>query len=548
MTRLDPGRERREGVRIPIGVVLDGPRPPAWQARVLKRLEDSRELVVEQLRLTSGAHHHTLARRLRAALERHVFAIADDPTDPVELVPREGAQAPRLTLWLAEGQQPSEELTGGLALLRHGDRFEPAENAFWRALLAGDSYVRSELLLIRDGTAQTVADTVSELRPYSETVSRALALWKLAAFVPRSLERSLAGASAPRAPAPASADESEQRASASAAAPWAPSAVSLPPASELGLLARSAVRAARAMLVRACFRRPWSIVVAEGEPSPESACRPADAGLVRWGEARMYADPFLFEHEGRHHLFCEEVPAGQARGVISHTELSADGGAAAAPTPVLQAAHHLSYPFVFSHEGEVFMIPETSAVRRVELYRARVFPEEWERHAVLLDDLDAADATLLAHEGLLWLFASVAAPGASTLDELHLFWAEKLRGPWRAHPLNPVVSDARCARPAGAIQRWGSRLVRPAQDCSRRYGWAISFRQIELLSTSGYAEREIDRVEPSALPGARAMHTYSSDTRFQTWDVRRREPRWTRLRRDSIRPNRRAAPPGRQPA
>jgi hypothetical protein len=34
--------------------------------------------------------------------------------------------------------------------------------------------------------------------------------------------------------------------------------------------------------------------------------------------------------------------------------------------------HHLSYPFVFSHDGAVYMIPETSAANRVELLRDRL--------------------------------------------------------------------------------------------------------------------------------------------------------------------------------
>jgi hypothetical protein len=243
---------------------------------------------------------------------------------------------------------------------------------------------------------------------------------------------------------------------------------------------------------------------------------------VSWGDARVYADPFLFEHQGRHHLFCEEVPRGSKQGVISHTELHLDGTSAQAPTPVLRAPYHLSYPCVFAHDGEIFMIPETSTAQRVELYRATSFPDSWVRDAILIDDILAVDTTFFEHDGRLWLFTAVAAPGASYSDELHLFWAERLRGPWRAHVRNPVVSDVRGARPAGAIQRWGSRIVRPVQDCSRRYGWAVSFREIDNLSDTAYAEHEIDRLEPSDLIDARATHTYAADTRFEAIDLRQR--------------------------
>jgi hypothetical protein len=171
------------------------------------------------------------------------------------------------------------------------------------------------------------------------------------------------------------------------------------------------------------------------------------------------------------------------------------------------------------------MIPETRAMGRIELYRAVSFPDSWQRDRILLDCVPAADATLLHHDGRLWLFTTIAAEGASYSDELHLFLADSLEGPWRAHPRNPVVSDVRGARPAGAIQRWGERLVRPAQDCSRRYGWALSFREIETLDEEDYGEREIERLEPGQVGGFRATHTYAADRRFEAIDVR-----WRQLR------------------
>jgi len=270
--------------------------------------------------------------------------------------------------------------------------------------------------------------------------------------------------------------------------------------------------------------------VRERGPEPTVGWSLQARALVRWRPGHLYADPFLFERDGRHHLFCEEMPPGTNRAVISHAELHPDGSVAEPPVPVISAPYHLSYPCVFEHEGEVFLIPETSAQQRVELYRAVEFPRVWRRETVLLDGLVASDATVLAHGDRLWLFVGVAVAHATLLDELHLFTAATPLGPWHPHPRNPVVSDVRCARPAGAIQRWGSRLVRPAQDGSRRYGGAISFREIDELSLERYSEHEIARLEPSDLGAARATHTYACDGAFEAVDLRERELR-VRLRR-----------------
>jgi hypothetical protein len=500
-------RQARDCVPVaaarPIAVVLDGPPTPAWQARSLAGLKASATVDVVELRL-AGCLRRSVARRIHTAIERHIFGLGADPYAPTRVAPYEASESPAtLVVWLSERPLPYNE-SRELLSLRHGGVLQSAEDAFRRAVLSSSAYVESEVLLRRKGVTIVADRTVSGVRPFSETLSRTLALWKLTAVVPRALER-LPGLDV-LAPAPARVG---------------------PPPSTAALLARAARSWLRVLGTRLLFRRPWSIRVRERGAGPTRGWERED-GLVRWGAARTYADPFLFEHEGRHHLFCEEVPLNAKRGVISHTELRLDGTPADPPTPVLRAPWHLSYPFLFAHEGEVFMVPETSAVHRVELYRAVVFPHTWEREAILLDDIDAVDATILAHDGRLWLFAGVAAMGASSADELHLFWADTPRGPWCPHLRNPVVSDVRCARPAGAIQRWGARIVRPGQDCSRRYGGAISFRAIDVLNPTAYAEHEIDRLEPANVGDTRATHTYTADGRFEAIDLRRRE---LRLRR-----------------
>jgi hypothetical protein len=484
-----------------IAVVLDGPPTPAWQARALAGLEASDTVEVVEVRL-AGRAPRGLAQRLRDAVERHIFPVGADPLAAVEVAPRRAEGAPaRLVVWLSERAAPTTE-SRDLLSLRHDDLSQPVEAAFRAAVLEHRPCVESEALLRTDRGTVVAERTISAVGPASETASRTLALWKLAALVVRTAER-LPGL--------------EEPTTTTTRAPRSPRAGSW-------LRMRDLASWLRAPATRLALLRPWWIRVRVLGEAPTKGWQEEDR-VVGWGDGRMYADPFIFEHEGRHHLFCEEVPSGTKKGVISHTELHLDGTLARAPRTVLDLDYHLSYPCVFEHGGEIFMIPETGAVRRIELHRAVSFPDGWEREGTLIDDIDAVDTTFFEHDGRLWLFAGVAAKGGSYSDELHLFWADAPRGPWHPHPLNPVVSDVRGARPAGAIQRWGSQIVRPAQDCSRRYGSAVSFREIDLLSTSAYAEHEVDRLKPTDLPRARATHTYAADSCFEAIDLRRREPR-----------------------
>jgi hypothetical protein len=253
---------------------------------------------------------------------------------------------------------------------------------------------------------------------------------------------------------------------------------------------------------------------------------PADTGdlsgfeLLLPPRERFFADPFVIEREGRHYLFFEDYPYRAGKGVISCIELAT--GMLAKPRVVLERDYHLSYPFIFASGGEAYMIPETSENSTVELYRALEFPHRWVVEAVLIEGIAAVDPTLLRHDGRLWLFANVVSRGRTSEDELFLYSADSLRGPWVPHPMNPIVSDVRVARPAGRVFSRNGDLIRPGQDSSHEYGHAITLNRIEELSELSYREVAVGRIEPGWLAGNRGGHTYNFDDGYEVLDARRR--------------------------
>jgi hypothetical protein len=205
-------------------------------------------------------------------------------------------------------------------------------------------------------------------------------------------------------------------------------------------------------------------------------------------------------------------------------------GVVGEPRLALQRPYHLSYPFVFEWRGDVFLLPETRENRTVELYRAERFPDRWTLERRLFEGVEAVDCTVHVADDRLWLFAGIGKPTFSCNDELHVFHAEDPRGPWRPHDRNPVVSDVCRARPAGALFREGGRLLRPSQDCSVRYGYAITFNEVEVLTPEDYRERPVARIEPGWIAGNRGSHTFSRSERLEVIDGQQVEtrPRWSR--------------------
>ena len=241
---------------------------------------------------------------------------------------------------------------------------------------------------------------------------------------------------------------------------------------------------------------------------------------------RFWADPFILKRDGHYYVFLEELPYKTNRGHISCMLLD-EGGNLLENRPILEKPYHLSYPFIFEYNGSLYMIPETGENRTIDAYRCVSFPFEWEYHKTLMSNVEAKDATLIQYRGKWWLFATVREHNqGSTWDQLSIFWADNpLTDKWAPHPLNPVVNDVRTARPAGHIFSQNGSLIRPSQDCSVRYGYALNFNRITKLSETEYEEVPEARLEPPGGTNILATHTFNKAGEMAIIDavIRRRK-------------------------
>jgi hypothetical protein len=264
-----------------------------------------------------------------------------------------------------------------------------------------------------------------------------------------------------------------------------------------------ASKAAKWLWLMATGQRAWGIGWRFDPVSSLLHQRSASFWAAMGGTRSYLADPFPFCHNGEHFVFVEEFLYAKQRGCISVLRLDRTG--AGEPRIVLEDTHHLSYPFVFQQDGEIWMIPESAEAGTVALYRAIDFPNRWVREGNLIEDLEAFDATLMRHQDSLWIFASLRACRSTSWDMLGLFHADRLTGPWTPHAANPVLMDAAISRPAGAFHRAGGRWLRPVQDCSKAYGRAISLCRLDRLDETGFAQTPVGRIECESFD----CHTYN---------------------------------------
>jgi hypothetical protein len=268
---------------------------------------------------------------------------------------------------------------------------------------------------------------------------------------------------------------------------------------------------------RICLRRAGSPGLITGEFRDKSNFR-----WMQCPRGHFYADPMLIEHEGQVWMFFEDFVYKQMRGRIGCAPVRADGSIGEA-TVCLDLPYHLSYPFVFRHDGEIFMIPESYQNEGIELWRATNFPFSWKLEKTLFKG-EFVDTTPVLHEGR-WYFFTAPVERNSKPAFGALFSSDSLTGDWVHHPSSPISTDVRDARSAGAIVKVGNRLLRPVQDCAENYGRRIHVEEILELSPTAYRARRLHSIEPDWEPGLRGVHTYAHSAGFEVLDAVRLQDR-----------------------
>lgn len=295
-----------------------------------------------------------------------------------------------------------------------------------------------------------------------------------------------------------------------------------PSARNAGPTARSLVR----LIGRSAFQQGQQFIRTENRNfwqlglRRRRKCAPwsGDWDDFRWIEAergQQLADGFLFEHKGRTWLFAEALydrpPAN-----LACAEVYEDGSLGKQHT-ILKADHHLSFPCVFEHSGEIYMIPESEEAGSTNLFRATDFPYRWKLDHVLFDHGTLDTVSYFAPDGTAYFFTSMRGrPGAHPLPFL-FFSSTGIKGKWQRHPACPISLDARYSRNANRLLVEDHELYRIAQDPTIQYGRQMHFMKISRLTRSEYCEELVATRSPGHL-GTTFVGTHSYN-RTSSWEL-----------------------------
>ena len=201
-----------------------------------------------------------------------------------------------------------------------------------------------------------------------------------------------------------------------------------------------------------------------------------------WG-----ADPFLFSHDGTTYLFYEQYDRNLKKGRIAYRIIEKDLSYSPAQV-AFEESFHMSFPFIFQYGGNIYVVPETSAINEIRLYKALDFPKKWAFEKIIAPAFSAVD-TIVYHmdnDGIDF-YTSV---GDSCNVENYIVKCDNLFRCKSKYVVKKISAEGN--RNAGGLIFQNGNVFRVGQDCTgNTYGKSVI---VYKCTTDDFNEEETKRI------------------------------------------------------
>lgn len=240
-------------------------------------------------------------------------------------------------------------------------------------------------------------------------------------------------------------------------------------------------------------------------------------------ENYWFADPILFEHSGDIFLFVEAFNKLKNKGEIGFFEII-DGKPVNYST-VIELDYHMSYPYVFNYNGDVYMIPESGNGNTLLLYKADQFPYKWKKLCCLIEG-QYRDSTIYRYKDSIYLFTYKRTDHNRYIWHKYTCYLYKLNMENFSLQLIEEYTDvSKELRPAGYVMESDDVIIHATQKCDRIYGEAITFWKKKMTTCSW---KDSDKIRTLSYENVMiegegkpiTIHTYSTAGGYEVIDYR----------------------------
>lgn len=237
------------------------------------------------------------------------------------------------------------------------------------------------------------------------------------------------------------------------------------------------------------------------------------------------ADPFVITKNNRTICFVEDYCYKQKRALIAAIEI-VDQKTYKMLGTVIEEPYHMSFPYLFEYQDELYMVPETSEANAIRLYKCIEYPLKWEYQKDLFSDVKAVDSMIFEYQERWWMLTNMSTKGnEDDASQLMAYYSDNpLSDNWIAHEQNPLIFDSNIARNGGILDLGGTLPVRGRQKQGfNAYGVALTLARITELTPSSYSEKKIGQISPNFFPDINRCHHIHSNGEYTVYDFLRTE-------------------------
>lgn len=228
-----------------------------------------------------------------------------------------------------------------------------------------------------------------------------------------------------------------------------------------------------------------------------------------------FADPLLYEEDGKAYLFCEAFDKKELKGKLGYFSL--DGNNVSEFKLLIDENYHMSFPNVFKYNGKYYIIPESGENLTLDLYEALDFPGKWEKRQTLIKGYNYVDPTIIEVAGVSYLFVYQDKRG----DCKTLIY--KIKEDLTLDFVQSISYEQNAGRSAGKPFITDSgKLLRPVQYGEGEYGKYTIFYEIT-FGNGGFTETKVGQIDNAKIivgrkKGVDRIHTYCQSDNYETID------------------------------
>lgn len=267
------------------------------------------------------------------------------------------------------------------------------------------------------------------------------------------------------------------------------------------------------------FHESWDIMIIKNNAHsfPENTLdilNNSQAKLLK-KKYTFQADPFIIEKDNKLYLFYEALSFLNSKGILRCRVL--DDNLNEIKDIKLEGFDdlkcHLSFPYLFYLNDNLFMIPESSERKEVILFQSTEFPAHWKKVTVLISDAEFTDNIFFTLENSCYLIST------TLNNEMVIHTADQILGEWKK--INPSLKLCNHHhRGAGASYFINDKKYILTQECTpESYGKSIFIKELINLSPLIFEEKLAAHVTPKINKSA-GIHTLNFSNNHLVYDTK----------------------------